>query len=301
MDNAIIDKIKALFALDPPTESPKSIPAPDGDGLLCAVRTGYEVKEFVGPKKDQRVHKFHDLGSFADWLKRHASDRAKTVEILAGETSVDAALSPFDVYGDFLTCELRYHPAFVAWKEILGKKLGQKAFFQHVRGHLENFQDLAGGPNYGELLATELQKMVRLKGADMETSVDQFGTLTFTSHSATVQLTGQIKPNFSVYVPIFMGVCEPPKIAAAPGTVVPPTLPANERIYELEMLLSIDIEPDVSFTITCPALAVEIHEARLHAVEWLKYLLSQGGAEFMVGLGVLTFKEVPDIKKVATS
>ena len=267
--------LTVLSELSPPVwESDKPIPLPNGRGKFIVTRSDYQVRELVGLTKKQRLHTFHDLRSFADWLKRHAAKLSEAVEILAGESSVEAALSPTDSYGDRVTCQLKYHPGFDAWRVVFGKPQSQKALHAFIRGALDSL----GGS--GDMLATELRTVSAVKGGDFESQLDERGFYHVTSASNRTELRGKIPSSIRVNAPVYLGVC-------GPNSDV-------ELRYDLDVLLSMEIgDEGAVFTLTCPGLPIVLHTARMDAVAYLRSLLIDG---FLVGLGELKLQEVPAIE-----
>lgn len=265
---------KLAEAMQPPTPDINAVPNPSGHGSVAVVRDGYKVERLPGPMKKQRCHIFHDLRSLAEWLNRHAADSIEAVEILAGETAVEAALSPAALGGDLLRCNLKFHPAFDAWRGIFGKKLSQKQLHAFVRGNANSL------PTGGDVFAGELRSMQAVKGAEFKAELDERGFYRVASATARADVQGKIPSNFKIEVPIYIGVCHPNEIV--------------ERVYNIDVMLSMEVEEaGVSFMLECPELPVTLHNARLDAVEWLKSLLSKG---FLVGLGDLKLQDVPFIE-----
>lgn len=90
-----------------------------------------------------------------------------------------------------------------------------------------------------------------------------------------MELQGRIPTQFGIRIPIIAGVLDAEGVEVSYGATV---------------LLSMDIDQAVSFKLSCPALPLIEHQARLDAVAYLKRLL---GGEFMVGLGDLKAEAVP--------
>lgn len=279
-----------LDSLAPAVPEILSEPNPNGSGALVAVRSGYTVQAFPGKQTHQAVHTFHDLASFAAWLNREVTAEYQgDVDILAGETAVNAALNPGDPYGDQVQCLLKYHPMFEAWRGVFGKTMDQKQFHAFVRGNLDAFPaGASSGVSEGDILATELQKLGVARGDKFDTELDPRGFYHFSGSTGSVNYSGNIPPRFNIVVPIIQGVSA--DLADPLGTAL--ALPgASEVRYQLDILLSMDVtDKGAQFTLSCPALPIHLHRARLDAVAYLRRLLAEG---FLVGLGDLKLADVP--------
>lgn len=274
-----------LDALQPGAMTIEPVALPTKHGAFVVVRDGHKVHELKGPTKKARQHVFHDLGSFAEWLNRHAVKDANTVEILASETEVVAALAPVDPSGDVVRCLLKLHPVFEAWVKVFGVSvaMSQRDLHQFLRANqkaLATGED--GAPGAGDVLMTELQKMNVIAGRDMKTELDERGFYQFGGATERANVTGAIPPRFNIFVPVFIGVHEDKD-------------EAMEIHYSVEILLTMNVvDTAVTFRLSCPALPVLMHQARLDAVAYLKKLLD---AQFLVGLGAVQLAEVPLITK----
>lgn len=270
---------KALAAeLQKPVVAPQLTGHPNGNDSLVAIRDGYKLEKLPGAMVKARSHIFHDLTSFAEWLNRHADDQKQETEILAGEDRVLAALSPTNPSGDIVTCLLRAHPRFQQWVAVFGKTLTQKSFHAFVRANQDAFPRSGDKPSIGDVLGTELQRLQLVEGKDLQTELDERGFYRFAGASQKQNVGGAIPPRFTVVVPIFNGVRVPESDGA-------------EQSYGLDCLLSMDVaDGHVSFVVSCPSLPVVMHQARLDAVAWLRFLLTDG---FLVGLGDLSLRDVP--------
>lgn len=239
-------------------------------GLVAAVRSDYKLERLAGPELEQRTHTFHDLGSYADWLKRWA--KPGETEILVGETQARALLrgtEAVDPIAD-VTCKLLDHPTFAAWKGAFGVKRDPKQFHAFIRSVAATFDDGNGGVNTADFLSGELAKLKAVKSGEINSSVDPRGFYAVSGATSTTQVDAKIPPSFTVRSPIFVGIPDPENAE-------------RERLYALEILLAMDVESNgILFTLTCPALPAVLHQARLDAVAHLRALLGEG---FLVGLG----------------
>lgn len=291
--STLFDKIFRSLTEPAPALSP--LPAPRGLGsAVVAVRSDYNVEVLPGPETSRRTHNFHELRSFADWLNRFAAPDA--AEILVGDTAAKAVLGD-DPHASEVTCLLRHHPTFALWHKAFGVKQAPKAFHAFIRSVAATFDTGTGGVNAADVLSGEMQKLKAVTTGDVEMSVDPRGFYSVIGNTAKVQVDAKIPPTFSISTPIFVGIPKMslPIIPAATGAevelVVGLSEPFDERLYSLEILLTMDVESNgIFFTLTCPTLDRVLHEARLDAVAHLRTLLKEG---FLVGLGDLQTEVVP--------
>lgn len=260
--------------LSDPVPKAELLDAPRGRASkVVAVRNDYSIETLTGPDRSQRKHKFHELRSFAEWLNRFG--KAKETEILVGDKEASAVVSA-DVAASSVTCELRAHPTYDAWQAAFGKPLAPKALFAFVRSVQDTFKPIGAGdgPNAGDVLAGELQKLKAVTTGDIEMSVDPRGFYAVQGATQKVQVDAKLPPQFSISTPIYVGV---PEILGERGP---------EKLYPLPILLSMDVsEKDgILITLTCPSLKRVLHDARLDAVEHLRRMLDP---DFLVGLGDL--------------
>lgn len=265
-----------------------AVPRPDGQGIVALVREGYKVQTLEGQRVNARVHAFEEIGSLADWLKRHATK--ESVEILVGEQCVVAALTPRDVNGDRVTCPLHPHPRWARWHALLAQPIGQRQLHRFVLSSLEDFEVVpvpgeVVGISTGETLASQLAKFEALKTSEVKVELDERGFVRFAGMSEKTEVSGKLPPRFKVRVPLFLGVER-----------VKDGQPASEAVYELEIHLRVIVEQGrpPAFELSCPNLEVVVRGARLDAVAWLRHLLGDG---FLVGLGDLKLTSVPVVSK----
>lgn len=260
-----------LRLLSDPAPKPDLVTSPDGrGGSVVIVRDDYKVEQIAGPERAKRTHVFHDLGSFAEWLKRWANPA--TAEILVGDAKARALLGGETVALDpasDVTCLLRHHPTFAAWKAAFGVKLNPKAFHAFIRSVAVTFGN-GGGVTAADVLSAELAKLKAVKNGEINMSVDPRGFYAVSGATTAVQVDAKIPPSFTIRTPILIGIPESESSE-------------SEMLYLLEILLSMDVEDSgIFFTLTCPTLDAVLHQARLDAVGYLRTLLGEG---FLVGLG----------------
>lgn len=278
IDENVIKRV--LEELSDPVIQPNLTTLLDGtSGGVVAIRDGYTLKQLPGKEKTARRHIFHDLGSFAAWLNRHAKNRAQQVEILMEDTKVIADLAPSDQHSDLVTCMLIPHPMIQAWDRVFGKgPMTQKEFHNFIRGNMEAFPEKEGKGNIGEVLASSLLRLSVTNAKDLTAEMDERGFYHLSGGSNKSTVSNAIPPRFSIEIPVYIGVCDPSK-------------PETELKYRIEILLSIGIQDtSVSFYLSCPSLPLVYHQARLDARAWLEHLLDD---EFLVGLGELQGEVVP--------
>ena len=261
-----------LRLLSDPAPKPELVTDPSGrGGSVVLVRNDYSVERIAGPERAKRTHVFHDLGSFAEWLKRWA--KPDNTEILVGDTLACALLggqtAALDPASD-VKCLLRSHPTFAAWRAAFGVKMNPKAFHAFIRSVASTFGDGSSGVTTADVLSAELAKLKAVKSGDLNMSVDPRGFYSVSGASQTVQVDAKIPPTFTIRTPILIGITES-------------ETSERELRYPLEILLSMDVEErGIFFTLTCPTLDAVLHQARLDAVGYLRTLLGEG---FLVGLG----------------
>lgn len=247
-------------------------------GSVVVVRNDYKLERLPGAEVSRRAHVFHELGSFADWLKRFGTERDK-VEILVGDTEAKAVLGD-SPYASLVSCQLRHHPTFKLWANAFREELDPKEFHGFIRSVAGTFGDADAGVTMADVLSGELQKLKAVKQGDIAMQLDPRGFYSVSGNTTSVQVDAKIPPSFKIRTPIFVGIPQQPLDAT---DVVPS---ASDRLYDLEILLAMDVGDDsITFTVSCPRLEAVMHEARLDAVEHLRGLLGDG---FLVGLGDLT-------------
>lgn len=270
---AITSNVTAfLRLLSDPAPTPTLVDDPRGrGGSIVVTRDDYKVERIPGPERAKRTHVFHDLGSYAEWLKRWA--KPEKTEILVGDTQARALLEGQDRATDpaaDVTCLLRHHPTFAAWKAAFGVKQDPKAFHAFIRSVARTFPANGGGVSGADVLSGELAKLKAVKGGEVNSSVDARGFYAVSGVTSTLQVDAKIPTAFTIRSPIFVGIPDPDAAL-------------EDRLYDLEILLAMDVaESGISFTLTCPTLDAVLHQARLDAVAHLRALLGEG---FLVGLG----------------
>jgi hypothetical protein len=192
--------------------------------------------------------------------------------VLAAETRVRATLAGRDLDGDVVSCELQYHPLFDAWLKVLGKPLAQQGLQAHVRSLV---QTIAAG----DVLLDGVQRIQVIAGGELTAELDEKGFYRYHGDTNKTQVEGRLPSTFRISVPIFIGV---------PDTMYSDSS-GHDRLYELDVLLSIQVQEKPLFTLTAPGLPIVLHAARLDAVEYLRTLLHGG---FLVGLGELKQERV---------
>ena len=273
MEKAAVDTI--LGAVDRPTPALAPLTLPTSPSV-AAVKTGFTLYNFPGARA--RDHVFHDLGSFAAFLTRLASNKAGEVEILVEDTKVVALTDPTNPNGDRLTCELVEHPTFAAWKALFSKTL-QRDFHQKLRGLVSTISD----QTLGKVLFEGAQKVKAATGADVESELDERGYWRVTGETNRTEVSTPIPSIFKILTPLYLGVT-----TLAADVPIEVQNPPRECSYDLEVLLSMSLNP-VAFELTCPGLPAVKHQARLDVLACLQRLL---GASFLVGLGKLVQREV---------
>lgn len=261
-----------LRLLSDPAPKTELVDDPNGrGGSVLIVRDDYKVEQVAGPDRAKRVHIFHDLRSFAEWLKRWG--KPDTTEILVGDAKARALLGGATVAHDpasDVSCVLRDHPTFAAWRKAFGVKMNPKTFHAFIRSVAATFGSGGGGVTAADVLSGELAKLKAVKNGEINMSVDPRGFYAVSGASTTTQVDAKIPPQFTVRTPILIGIPE----SESSDT---------EMLYGLEILLSMDVEDSgIFFTLTCPTLDAVLHQARLDAVGYLRALLDEG---FLVGLG----------------
>ncbi|MHC4711989.1 MAG: hypothetical protein ACYTAN_01785 [Planctomycetota bacterium] len=278
-----------------PTPKLEAIRSPDGDGVLYAVRDGWNVERQRGPRRGCRAHIFHDPQSFAAWLNRHAGDppppesvelagpddpmpaaivaasRAYHCEILAGEDVVTAALNPRDPHGDVVVYEYRFDPVFTALREKLDERLSQRELMLFLRGIGTRIVD-------ADVLLSSLSTLIVKSGASLESHVDETGYTRVRVVGESNDVEARIAPRFVVVTPIIEGVLK--------GVGGPPAA------YSLEVFVETEVRPgELLFTLRLPTLEADLRCARRDAVAYLAELLTAG--PFLIGSGDVRLLEAP--------
>lgn len=271
--NAEVANIAPPAPLIEPTDHP------NGDGFLFLYREGYRVEKVEGPKVQKRTHVFHDIPSFAEYLKRHADP--KLVEILVDAEKIVAALDPKSPIGDVVTCELVKDPRYLAWHSHLQKGLTQRAMFQLIRSQRADLD-----PQVSQMLLGSLQSLKLAEGGEINMDIDERGMNTFAATTAKRNLSGQIPPIFVAHIPVFDGVHRVGEVS---------NLPVELAIYDLEIYLTVDADKEngVLFTLSAPSRESIVRQARRDAAAFLVNLLGEG---FLVGLGAYHGSVVPAYK-----
>ncbi len=279
-----VSELRRAFAEASPKLDP--IDDPSGRGRrVVAVREGYNLEYLMGPERGRRLHRIHDITSFADWLNRHA-DPDRT-EVLVDVHEVTAHLEPADPEGDMVVCQLSLHPLFQAWEAVFGKVLNQKLFHYQVRVLFDTF-DAINNENteltYGSLLMGSLGSLKVSSTGTLKTELDTTGMIKVLASDQGRSVDKQLPPEFSVTVPIIDGVLDGGLDAASHGEL---------KTYRLGLLLEVEAgESGLAFTVNCPQLAVALRDARRDAAEFLTGLLKD---DFLVGLGAARVESVADV------
>lgn len=277
--------IAFLRMLSDPSPKAELVDNPNSrGGSVVSVRNDYKLERLPGPEVSRRAHAFHDLGSFAEWLKRFGTEPSK-VEILVGDREAKAVLSE-SPFASLVSCQLRDHPTFAAWTKAFGQEMEPKEFHAFIRSVAETFGDAGGGVTVSDVLSGELQKLKAVTQGDLAMQIAPRGFYAVSGNTKSVQVDAKIPPSFKIRTPIFVGIPTP----AGTGPNGEVIVALTDRLYELEILLATDVDDDsISFTVTCPRLDAVKHEARLDAVAHLRGLLGDG---FLVGLGDLSTASV---------
>lgn len=270
---------------------------PNGDGFVLALKEGYQLKTLPGPRVHRRSHVFDDLGTFAEYLNRHAVDRLGT-EILLNDSRIVAALEPKNPIGDKLVCDLVQHPRFAAWAHVLTDdpnssagpdKLNQKEFFALLRARRDDLVD----PMQAAQLLGSVQMLKLTNSGDRALELDERGYTRFMGGNERRNVAGEFPPFFSIRVPIFEGVHE--VVDPEPG--VETLLAAGRQVfggeltYEIEILLWLEeVGGAVFFELQAPMLDLVVRQARRDAA---RYLQARLVAPLMVGLGVFMVEDHP--------
>jgi hypothetical protein len=263
--------------LEPAAPSPTLLEHPDCTGRrVVALRDGYKLHDLAAPKEVRRKHRFTALRDFAAWLQRHA--QPDVAEIGVGADRIHAIVRGLELRADCVTCDLVYHPTYLAWTSHLGKPLDQRTFHHLVRSQRGSI---------GEAQATELLgALMQLRVAEnLECNLDEYGFTRFAGVSRNHEVQGRLSPTLVATTPVFTGVF---------GRVL--TLEEGaaakevETAYELELLVSmVKGERGLLFTLDCPGLDLVRHQAREDLVAYVRSLL---GDEWLVGQGELATEEV---------
>lgn len=256
-----------------PTPSLLPFALPNGEGMVYAIRDGYKTETKPGPRREQRLHQFADIASFAAWLNRHAT--GDDAEILVDDDSITAALDATTHNADRVTCILVFDPAFDRWHDVFGCALSQKELHGLVR---------AGAGALDESTCAQLLAAVRnltiTRGSKRDMRLTELGSYQYTAKSENRDFTGTIPASFVINCPVYEGV----HTVGASGTMTPAS-------YAIEVLLTVDDteEGDVTFTLEAPGLDAIVRQARRDAAEYLRSLLDDS---FLVGMGVLKTQTV---------
>jgi hypothetical protein len=258
-------------------------PAPNGQGGLVAVPSGYTVQPLGGRKTGRCEHKIEDVVSLAAWLNRHGDP--KRTQVLVGAVKVSAALDADDPTADLVTCPLAFHPRFEHWRALLGKTLSQRDFQQVVLSALSDFPDVTDSKgavlgNSGSGLAAQLGRFSAKTTEEVEVEYDDHGNAIGAKAGMRHDVSpGKLPRSFVVDVPVLLGVDAPD---------------GQARLYRVELFLAVEQQPKgpPTFTLSCPGLPIVLRNARLDARQYLVGLLYDG---FLVGLGELAVQVVDAI------
>lgn len=226
-----------------------------------------------GDKVRSRRHTFLDVSSFAAFVRGRAPSGS---DVLVSETKVWADFHPGNRSSDLVTCDLLPHPRAARWIQAFEKALDQRALLRLVVSSKEDFVPPEGSKVMeGEALALQLMKLEVVKGGNFVSQIDELGTVRFQGNSDSRQVSGQIPPRFKVRVPVFPGIVD------ADG---------KELLYDLEILVELDAEEGLEFTLRCPSFAIVMREALLDVV---RLLTRELGDTYIVGMGRHATAEMP--------
>lgn len=262
----------------PPAPELHALPHPSGDGGVFVYAHGYTVQSLPGPRCHRREHVFHDVRSFAAYLKQHVTDTpgsAGGVEILVDECAVVAALDPDRVMGDRITCQLVEDCRYEAWTEALEGSLSQREFLQLMRAQRKDLD-----PRVADAVLGALKNLTITGGREIKIQLDETGYTRFAADTGDKKISGEIPPSFIVTMPVFEGIRDSEDI---------------EIQYDVEVFVSMDAENGVTFALEAPTLSAIVRHARRDAAAYLTRLLD--GTELLVGLGKFAVTEGPSSQR----
>lgn len=239
---------------DPATVRPEyAFPIPGGEGVV-AVRDGYSL-ETISPKMvGHPAHRFSTVEDLAAYLIRNFPEDAATTDIVVETDKVTAIIDPSRPTPTVLTCDLAPHPCFRAWSAIMGKSLSQKALMQHIRAWRESCDD-------AEMLLQALGTISVIGGSKVTSSVDETGATRLVGSEESRNLSVRVPPTITFTTPVFDGVLAPD---------------GEEALYHALLLVSVDIDSPLSFTLTFPKADLMMRDARRDARDYLARLLGGG-------------------------
>jgi hypothetical protein len=279
----IAEGLQKLLDMIQPPIAPNGGPTDKKGNQYVVVRDGYTIKGLEPPSAAQRVHRFTDLRSFAEWLLRHADP--KLTEISVGDEEVMAVLNGKQVHPDRITCELVKHPTFEAWEDALNVEIGQVAFHQLVRANRES---LGAG---AEDLMSSLSQMKAVSGGEVEVHIDPTGFTKFSGRKNTLEVEGAVPPEIRVVTPVYDGVEREEDDGEGGDALL--------QEYILDVLVRMNYQADnFTFKLIEPALELVMRSARRDVKRFLDRLLaSETTGEFLVGMGTLSGHEVKRIEE----
>lgn len=252
------------------------------DGSAFAVLHKDQVLTPVRSPVQARRHVYADLQDFASAVNRRlAVDDADVLFDVAADT-ITATGHARDMRSDVLSCELRLHPRWKRWADLIGRKLDQRTFYRHLISTPPGDTEIVTAPGGQELgresliVAQDIGALKIVKGSTFAGELDPRGFYRVRDLSSTVEASAKIPSQMTIHVPMYLlGEPEFDENGA----------PVDARGQTYAITLEIEVVTDQAaplFVLTCPALDLVRHAAQQDAMALLRSLLEPG---FLVGLG----------------
>lgn len=212
----LIDAIKFLFSRqDSPTAAPSSAPYVFDPSVakVALVRKGDGGYEAVTlpqgkPTTPARRHTYHDVGSFAAFVRKHFPN-GETTEVLAGPTSIKATNAAAWAR-DEVSCLLPKHPDLAAWEALFERNYTQAGLYKALAAVAHTIVPETGNTT------TVLQQLgnVKIDGTSaMSTELNEHGMYTLRAASEGAKLGGKLDSHIVAECPMYLDDTEPRRFA----------------------------------------------------------------------------------------
>lgn len=197
---SLLTRIEA-GTIKPATEA---IPYDPTHAVVTARRTGPGAYEILNlpqgkPERPPRLHAFHDVESFAAYVKKHMPD-AGSAEILAGQSKM-TAINAASWAHDEVSCLLPWHPDLVAWEAVFKREYPQAGLYKALALVAHT---IVPASDKATTLLTQLQSLKVDATGSTAVTLSEHGMYTLRSESGTASLTTPLDSTVLVECPIYL-------------------------------------------------------------------------------------------------
>lgn len=241
----------------------------------------------------QPKHTFHDVSSFALWVRRWW--KSQSAEILfsapAGQSSAtfrgieDASMaSP-----GLVSCQLLEHPRVARWRKACGAPLNQQSFYKLVALAKADFPEDKDGVSQAHRLLSALRTLRASRSTQFAGELDDRGRFRVATVGTTTDISATFDSELVITLPLYAGGCQ--------------------REYLVKVLVDVDVDKNNQpvFELSMDLTEVRMEAARDEArnlTNLLRGLILDGKAfpeiapDWLVGIGDLGTEAVSAIGRV---